>query len=450
MAEQASQPSYRWVIVLAAAMILAISMGAIVNGISAFIVPMQEAHGWQRGQVAMINFAGIVGLAFGGMVIGPWADRKGARPVVLFGVTVLGSCYVAAYFATTLWQMYALFLGAGFFGAGAVFAPVMSVVGGWFRVGTGAAIGIASAGQALGQGGVPFASSFLINTFGVNGAFGVTGLFMLATLVPLAMLLRRPPAASPARRGAAGTAGETPLIPTNVVVIRMSLATLLCCICMSVPLIHLVPLVQDRGFTSEQAGGVIFVMLLVAIPGRLAFGRLADVIGALPAYMIATAWMTIMVFGFVQIESLKAFYTYAMIYGFGYAGVMTGVLISVTVLTPPSRRASAMGIVTMFAWFGHAIGGYQGGVLYDMFAGYTSAYALGAAAGLLNLIVVAGLFRKSPGTGQVVAPSYRSAKGAAPRAKLTTDRPRLGRVRSGTIPPTACRAGFLGEGMNGL
>jgi len=30
-----------------------------------------------------------------------------------------------------------------------------------------------------------------------------------------------------------------------------------------------------------------------------------------------------------------------------------------------------MGIVSMFAWFGHANGGYQGGVLYDFSGNYT-------------------------------------------------------------------------------
>jgi MFS family permease len=179
------------------------------------------------------------------------------------------------------------------------------------------------------------------------------------------------------------------------VIIRMSIATILCCSCMSVPLMHLVPLIQDRGFAAEQASSVIFVMLLVAIAGRLAFGRLADMIGAVPAYMTATAWMTLMVFGFIYIDSLSGFYTYAVIYGFGYAGVMTGVLVTMSVLTPTASRASAVGIVTMFAWFGHAIGGYQGGALYDLTGSYTLAYALAAIAGVLNLIVVSTLYWKS-------------------------------------------------------
>tara|TARA_R110002096_G_scaffold109774_21_gene240083 strand:- start:9033 stop:9599 length:567 start_codon:yes stop_codon:yes gene_type:complete len=175
----------------------------------------------------------------------------------------------------------------------------------------------------------------------------------------------------------------------------MSAAITLCCICMSIPLMHLVPLIQDRGFSAEQTGSVIFVMLLVAIIGRLSFGMLAGRIGALPAYMTATAWMTLMVFGFIYVQNLGSFYAYAVIYGFGYAGVMTGVLVSIRMLTPPSRRASALGIVTMFGWFGHAIGGYQGGLLYDLTGNYTAAYAVAALAGILNLIIVSSLFRKT-------------------------------------------------------
>jgi len=394
------QPAYRWVIVSASALILAVSMGAIVNGISAFIVPMQEVYGWQRGEVTLINFSGIMGMAFGGLVMGAQADRRGTRSVVLFGVTVLGLCYLAASFVTTLWQLYLLFFLAGFLGAGAIFSPVMANVGNWFYVGAGMAIGIASAGQALGQGGVPFASSLLIEAFGIDGALRATGVFMLLILIPLALLLRPPPAQNAGQTMVSNEQEEFAL-PTNVVITRLCAAIILCCICMSVPLIHLVPLIQDRGFASDEASSLIFIMLLVAILGRLFFGKLADIVGALPAYMSATAWMTLMVFGFTYIENLQSFYIYAIVYGFGYAGVMTGVLTSIRELTPPTRRASALGIVGMFGWFGHAIGGYQGGVLYDFTGNYTAAYAVALIAGMLNLIVVNSLRRKTQGPEQL-------------------------------------------------
>ena len=388
-----SQPAYRWVVVTAGALILAISMGAIVNGMSAFVVPMQAQFGWSRGDTTLINFAGILGLAFGGLVMGPQADRRGTRPVVLFGVIVLGASYVTASYLTALWQFYLLFFIAGFFGAGAIFPPIMAAVGNWFLVGAGVAIGIASAGQALGQGGVPFVSSLLIEWVGVSKAFAVIGAFMLMTLVPLSLLLRQPPARSGANDPAQQVAPRTGL-PTSVVITYLSAAIILCCTRMAVPLMHLVPLIQDRGFAPDQAGSFIFVMLMVAILGRLAFGKLADMIGALPAYMTATAWMTVMVYGFVYIGNLNTFYIYAMIYGFGYAGVMTGVLVSIRVLVAPARRASAFAIVTMFGWFGHAIGGYQGGLLYDLTGDYAVPYAVAALAGILNLVIVSTLFRK--------------------------------------------------------
>jgi MFS family permease len=393
MTSQDDQPAYRWVIVFASALILSIAMGSIVNGMAAYVVPMQEVHGWKRGDVSLINFSGIMGLALGGLIMGTLADRLGTRPVVLFGVSILGLCYVAASWVTVLWQLYALFFVAGFLGAGAIYPPIMAAVGNWFSTGAGLAIGIAAAGQALGQGGVPFASSHLIEAFGIDGALRLTGLFMLVAMIPLAALLSQPPALAAAQQSARALE-EAGALPVNVVVFRLSLAIVLCCTCMSTPLMHLVPLIQDHGIQSNDASSVIFVMLLIGIAGRVAFGKLADVIGALPAYFSATAWMSLMVFGFIYVSDLKMFYVYASIYGFGYAGVMTGVLVSIRMLTPPSRRAWAFGIVSMFGWFGHAIGGYQGGVLYDLTGDYTAPYAIAALAGIANLFIVGSLFLK--------------------------------------------------------
>ena len=131
---------------------------------------------------------------------------------------------------------------------------------------------------------------------------------------------------------------------------------------MAVPLIHLVPYAQSCGIPLSEAGGIILVMLIAGICGRIAFGKLVDMIGAVRAYWVASAWQTVLVVLFLQFQSLESLMVFAVIYGFGYGGVMTTILVSMQVLTPVARRASATGIVTAFAFFGHAIGGYQGGL----------------------------------------------------------------------------------------
>jgi MFS family permease len=388
-----SQPAYRWVILAASAAMLAVAMGVMVNGLSVFVIPLSTEFGWQRGAVSLINVAGLAGLALGGVVMGQIADRTTTRRVCLFGSFVFGLCILLASRAETLRQFYLLFFLAGFLGAGALFAPVVANVGKWFSTGAGLALGIASAGQALGQGGVPFATAILITSVGWRGTLATMGVIAMAILFPLAMLIRQAPVdRQTAGAGISASDDDSPVpLPSSVVTAWLSLAVVFCCTCMSVPLMHLVPLLQDHGFSPQQSSSVLFLMLAAGIAGRIFFGKLADVIGALPAYMFASLWQTALVFLFVQFSELASFYVFAAIYGFGYSGVMTGILVCVRVLTPLARRASALGIVTVFAWLGHGIGGYQGGFFFDLTGAYTVSYANAALAGVVNLIIVGAL-----------------------------------------------------------
>ena len=388
--QPAADLPYRWVIVFAAAAMLAIAMGQLVNGLSVFFIPLETEFGWLRGEIALINTAGLIGLAIGSVVMGFVADRVNIRRISLFGAAVIVVCVLAAARTDALWQLYALFFLAGAFGGGSLFAPLIVLVGSWFRVGAGLAIGIASAGQAVGQGGVPFGAAFLIEMFGWRGAFTALGVISLVTLVPLALLVRQAPRPAGAV-GAAAAEASAPL-PANVVTLWMSAAVLFCCTCMAVPLMHLVPLMQGCGIPAPQAGGVLFTMLVAAIVGRVAFGKLADWIGAVPAYMTASLWQTTLVFVFTRIDLLEGFYLFAPIYGFGYAGVMTGLLITVRELTPLAQRASATGIILAFAWLGHGLGGYQGGLFFDLTGAYTVSFANAALAGVINLLIVGALF----------------------------------------------------------
>ena len=392
-----SELSYRWVIVSASALMLALSMGMIVNGTSVFFTPLFEEFGWQRGAVSLINTSGLVGLAIGGIFMGRIADKTPTRWVVLFGATVIGLCMLGASQADVLWQFYLLFFIAGFLGASALFVPLIANVGNWFKTGAGLALGIASAGQALGQGGMPYVLALLIGALGWRDALMSVGITMLVLLISLAMLIKQPPKISTGLDAGSTDnslidGADTTLIPPNTFAVWLGAAAFLCCICMSVPLMHLVPLMQDRGLSLEDAGSVLLVMLIVAIVGRIVFGKLADMIGAIRTYWIASCWQTVLVFFFLQVDTLQGYYIFAIIYGFGYAGVMTGVLISARVLTPTSKRASVLGIVLFFAYLGHGIGGYQGGYFFDLTGNYTLTYANAAMAGILNLILVGALY----------------------------------------------------------
>lgn len=365
----------------AAATMLAVIMGTLVNGLTAFFVPMEQAEGWARADVAGINSFGLLGLAIGSVAMGFVTSRLSMRTICLIAASATGIGLIVASQASALWLIYAVFFIAGLLGGGTLFAPIFVYVGNWFPKGAGLAIGIAAAGQAVGQGGVPFLAAWLIDGAGWRTSMLVLGVGTLALLVPLALFMRQPAAA-----GVAALA-EAPLKPAVAVPI-LSMAVFLCCTCMAVPLMHLMPLIQSFCIPSTDAGSVMFVMLLAAIAGRIAYGKLCDLIGSTPSWLVASALQTAGVLAFSLFTTLPEFAVFAAVYGFAYAGVMTSLLVTTRALTPSTNKAAWMGIVFSFAWLGHAFGGFQGAFAYDLTAGYRAGFAAGALAGAGNLVLV--------------------------------------------------------------
>ena len=172
----------------------------------------------------------------------------------------------------------------------------------------GVAIGVAAAGQAAGQGAIPLLAAWLIEPLGWRNAMLALGCGTLAILVPLAWGLRRAPAAA-----AAGWSGEPELQPALAVQI-LSAAVFFCCTCMAVPLMHLMPLIQSLCISSTDAGSVMFVMLLAAIAGRIAYGKLCDKIGATRSWFVASALQTVGVLAFTQFGSLREFFLFGRLW----------------------------------------------------------------------------------------------------------------------------------------
>ena len=69
----------RWMILAATVPILAMVMGQLVNGLSVYFIPLEAEFGWARGDIALINSLGLVGIALGSIVMGFAAERFDVR-----------------------------------------------------------------------------------------------------------------------------------------------------------------------------------------------------------------------------------------------------------------------------------------------------------------------------------------------------------------------------------
>jgi MFS family permease len=80
-----------------------------------------------------------------------------------------------------------------------------------------------------------------------------------------------------------------------------------------------------------------------------------------------------------------------VVFGFGFAGVMTSLLICAREAAPLRITGFAIAVVSTTGWVGMGIGSYQGGYFFDVTGDYTFSYGTAAIAGLINLLIVAAL-----------------------------------------------------------
>ena len=123
--------------------------------------------------------------------------------------------------------------------------------------------------------------------------------------------------------------------------------------------------------------------------GRVCCGLIADRIGPLKAYGIASATQTACVMAFPALGDSLSFMVLSGLFGFGFAGNMTCLSLCVREVVPASRFGGAIGAVMMVAWAGMASGGYLGGALFDLSRSYTPSFLLAGISGVLNLMVIA-------------------------------------------------------------
>ena len=379
-------PSYAWVMVACVFILSALSFGTLAS-LSVFLKPLSLEFGWSRGQASfgytVISFASALFGVFWGYI----ADKYGTRWFGIVAALAMSLSLLLLSKQTSIYHFYGFYFLFGAFGNAMVTAPLFANVGFWFRKNPGLALGITAAGGAVGQGLIPYYSGVIIETDGWQAAYYFMAIIYLAIAIPAALFIRESPWREQARTSLVEEPRDFPLSEKEAITWLCS-AVIFCCICMSVPIVHLVPLLTDTEFSMEFATSVLMVLMFCGAFGRILGGKLGDMIGALPAYILMSLGQAISVIWFPYITDPMGLYLLAAFFGFTYSGVMSSILVCTRMMVSAKFAGRANSIGSFFGWLGMGMGGFFGGYFFDLYGDYFWSFAFASIMGGINLLVL--------------------------------------------------------------
>jgi MFS family permease len=382
-----------WVVAVATLTVLSVSYGAPLTTVVA-LKPIATEFGATRSAPAVAVALTFIGAGCGGIAMGWLAERIGVRAVVMFGGTMIGTGLTISSLGG-LTQLYvSSFLLVGLLGAAGMFAPLMTYVSRWFDVRRGTAIALISAGQYIAGALWPPLLQYGVDAMGWRHTMLAYGILAIVVILPLAAIfLPRPPdAAALGVRHAGPRVGEKVLgLPPNLVLAALAFAIFCCCVTMSMPMAHMVAFCSDIGIAPSQGAAMLSVLLGSAFFARQFWGWLADRIGGLRTILWASAAQAAAMTGFLLTQNEVGLFTVSAVFGFGFGGLIPGYVLAVRELFPASEASWRIPTMMFPGSFGMAAGGWLAGAMYDRFAFYAPAFAVGMLFNLLNLAVIGTL-----------------------------------------------------------
>lgn len=387
--------SYSWIrltVSMALSTLGCVGMWSLVVALPA----VQADFNAPRAAAALPYTLTIIGFMIGGIVVGRLADRFGILLPLAGGTILMSLGYVLTAFAPSL-PMFALISGVTIgLGGAASFAPLVADVSLWFDRHRGLAISLATAGSSVAGVVWPPIVQHTIASYGWRQTHVGIGLFCLATMLPLSLvLLRRPPTQTAAREATSRSntmqsIGLSPSVTQGL----LALAGICCCVAMAMPQVHLVAYCGDLGYGSARGAEMLAVMLGFSVANRLFFGWLLNRIGGLPTLLLGSAMQATALALYLPFNGLVSLYVVSAIFGLAQGGIVPSYAVIIRELFPAREAGFRISLAISVTLAGMALGGWMAGAIYDATGSYASALINGIAWNIVNMAIAAWLLQR--------------------------------------------------------
>ena len=256
---------------------------ALLYAFGTLVIPLEQAFGWSRGDLqASISFL-FAGVAISTQMVGWLYRRYGLRRVAIVSIML----QIFGYFAITQIQGSIAWLYLAFFSmpivcAGTIAITWTQLVNLWFERNRGLALAVILCGTGLMAMILPPLLSRLIGAYGWQAGFIALGAMPLLFTLPLALMWLR----MPVEVAAADPLTAQPQPSLSGMSFRQALRSgkywgfniaLILSVSLTVGMVtNIVPMLQSKGLSAQQASQIFSTFGISIIGGRLLVGYLLD------------------------------------------------------------------------------------------------------------------------------------------------------------------------------
>ena len=391
--EQDSQQAwFRLAIIFTMSVIGTAGMWSVV-----IILPnIQSEFALDRAASTYPYVATMFGYGIGNVIIGRMLDRIGIKKPIIFALSLLVASYILSIFVRDVFFLSVIqfFLG---FSAAAFFGPMMADISNYFYRRKGLAVSLVASGQHLCGAIWPF----LIKDFLLDGDWRNAHLFIAivcSILIPILFYLlgNKKPKVDlnqnlSSRKEDINSKVKLSISNKQVQVLLM-FAGVFCCVAMSMPQVHIVPLCIDNGYGLAVGTEILSFMLFAAVASRVIFGFLSDKIGPIQTLLLGSSLQAISLTMFLPFNSQLSLYIVAIFFGLSQGGIVPIYAVIISKFLPSNEVAERVGLLIFATIVGMSLGGWLSGEIYDFTKSYKLAFINGIFWNIINLCIMIYLF----------------------------------------------------------
>jgi MFS family permease len=181
-------------------------------------------------------------------------------------------------------------------------------------------------------------------------------------------------------------------ISNRQIQILLMIAGVLCCVAMSMPQVHIVPLCIDNGYGLAVGTEILSFMLFAAVASRVIFGFLSDKIGPIQTLILGSSLQAISLTMFLPFNSQLSLYIVAICFGLSQGGIVPIYAVIISKFLPSNEVAERVGWLIFATIIGMSLGGWLSGEIYDFTNSYRLAFINGIFWNIMNLCIMIYLF----------------------------------------------------------